>query len=191
MRLKDIAKYLFTRFNCLIFNVKYQKCLYVGYGVKIVGGGKIILNRKVEVMPYAMMVSLRDGRIEVGEGSCISMFSRVASRGYVKFGKYVEMGPNCFIADFNHEYRDVTKPVKLQGLRFTPSHDGNPTLEIGDGSWIGTHVTIVGNIRIGKHCVVGANSVVVHDVPDYCVVAGTPAKVVKKYNTQNQQWEKV
>ena len=50
---------------------------------------------------------------------------------------------------------------------------------IGEGSYIGINAVIVGNIKIGKHCVIGANSVVTKNVPDYCVAVGSPAKVIK------------
>lgn len=50
---------------------------------------------------------------------------------------------------------------------------------IGDGSYIGINTVIVGNVKIGKHCVIGANSVVTHDIPDYSVATGCPAKVIK------------
>lgn len=53
-------------------------------------------------------------------------------------------------------------------------------MSIRDGSYIGINVVIVGNVKIGKHCVIGANSVVTKDVPDYCVAVGSPAKVIKK-----------
>ncbi|MGM9804671.1 MAG: acyltransferase [Muribaculaceae bacterium] len=138
-----------------------------------------------------MIVSLEGGTIEVGEGTTISMFSRIASLGRLKFGQYVAMGPNCFIADFNHEYADISTPVKLQGLRFTPTADNTPNVEVGDGSWIGTHVVIAGNIKIGKHSIIGANSVVTHDIPDYCIAVGTPARIIKRYNANTNKWEKV
>ena len=51
---------------------------------------------------------------------------------------------------------------------------------IGDDTWIGTNVVIAGTVEIGKHCVIGANSVVTHDIPDYSVAVGCPAKVIKK-----------
>ena len=50
---------------------------------------------------------------------------------------------------------------------------------------------IAGSIKIGKHCVIGANSVVTKDVPDYSVAAGAPCKVIKKYNFEKNEWEKV
>lgn len=53
-------------------------------------------------------------------------------------------------------------------------------VSIGEGSYIGINAVIVGNVKIGKHCVIGANSVVTKDVPDYCVAVGSPARVIKK-----------
>ena len=61
---------------------------------------------------------------------------------------------------------------------------------IGEDSWIGENVCICG-ASIGKHCVIGANSVVTKDIPDYCVAAGIPAKVIKKYNFEKNSWDRI
>lgn len=68
--------------------------------------------------------------------------------------------------------------------------DGKPTLSVGDDTWIGTNVVIAGNIHVGKHCVIGANSVVTKDIPDYSVAAGIPAKVIKRYDFDKGEWIK-
>lgn len=154
------------------------------------GGAKIHLSNNVKIMPQAMLVSLQ-GNIEIGEKTEVSMYSRVASMGLVKIGSHVLMGPHVFIADYNHEYHNPTIPVMYQGNSFTPKADGSPNLVIGDGTWIGTNVVIVGNIHIGKNCVIGANSVVTKDVPDYSVAVGIPAKVIKKYDFEKDEWVKV
>ena len=91
-----------------------------------------------------------------------------------------------FITDHNHKFEDPKIPVKDQGI----SIQENARIEIGSGSWIGTKVTIIGNVRIGRHCVIGANSVVTKDIPDYCVAAGVPAKVIRKYDPETRQWAK-
>jgi acetyltransferase-like isoleucine patch superfamily enzyme len=49
----------------------------------------------------------------------------------------------------------------------------------------------VSGASVGKHCVIGANAVVTHDIPDYSVAVGIPARVIKRYNFETQQWEKV
>ena len=190
--MKKWIKRALTMINCLAFGIKYKKGLYIGLGSKIVGGGKIELSDNVKLMPQSMLVALgRNGHIEIGDFSEISMYSRIASVGFVKIGNHVLTGPHIFIADYNHEYRDPLKPVMHQGNRFVPKVDGSPNILIGDGTWIGTNVVIVGNVHIGKHCVIGANSVVTKDIPDYCVAVGQPAKVVRRYSFEKGEWVKV
>lgn len=60
-------------------------------------------------------------------------------------------------------------------------------VQIGDGSWIGENVSIIGEI-VGKNCVIGANSVVTKDIPDFSVAVGIPAKIIKQYNQTTKQW---
>lgn len=50
---------------------------------------------------------------------------------------------------------------------------------------------IVGNVHIGKNCVIGANSVVTKDIPDYSIVGGVPAKIIRRYNKETKSWERV
>jgi acetyltransferase-like isoleucine patch superfamily enzyme len=61
---------------------------------------------------------------------------------------------------------------------------------IGEGSFIGFNSVILPNVVIGRHSVVGAHSVVTRDVPDYCVVAGNPARLIKRYSWQTKTWER-
>ena len=62
------------------------------------------------------------------------------------------------------------------------------TITIGDGSWIGTNVTILAGAYIGKNCVVAAGSVVKGKFPDYCVIGGVPARILKKYYSEEDIW---
>ena len=60
----------------------------------------------------------------------------------------------------------------------------------GDGTWLGANVVVVGNVSISKQCVIGANSVVTKDIPDYCVATGLPAKVIKQNDFNQKIWIK-
>lgn len=88
---------------------------------------------------------------------------------------------------YNHEYRNIKLPVSKQGIM----SQMDSKVIIGEGSWLGTNVVVVGKVRIGKHCVIGANSVVTKDIPDYSVAAGIPAKVIKKYDFEKEEWVRV
>ena len=91
-----------------------------------------------------------------------------------------------FIADTNHEYQKLGIPIMHQGIT---THDDQ--ILIGDETWIGINTVIIGNVTIGKHCVIGANSVVKKDIPDYCVAVSNPVKVVKMLDEKTGQWVKV
>ena len=82
-----------------------------------------------------------------------------------------------YITDCDHEYRNVDIPIIDQGIV-----QRGQKVSIGEGSYIGINTVIVGNVKIGKHCVIGANSIVNKDIPDFCVAVGCPAKIIKSYN---------
>jgi acetyltransferase-like isoleucine patch superfamily enzyme len=81
----------------------------------------------------------------------------------------------------------VHDPIKI-GKRIL---DENSFVEIGDGCFLGFGTLIMPNVRIGKYCIIGAHSVVTKDVPDYSVVAGNPACIVRRYDPESDVWKKV
>lgn len=117
----------------------------------------------------------RGGAVRIGQGSEIGERCRISIANSLNMGEKVLLSPNVYITDCDHEYRNLEAPVIDQGIV-----QKGQTVSIGDGSYIGINAVIVGNVKIGKHCVIGANSVVTKDVPDYCVAVGSPARVIKK-----------
>lgn len=65
------------------------------------------------------------------------------------------------------------------------------TVKICENVWIGENAIILPGIEIGKNSIIGAGAVVTKNVPENCIVAGNPAKIIKKYNFGNKKWEKV
>lgn len=117
----------------------------------------------------------RGGEVKIGNGSEIGERCRISIANSLKIGEKVLFSPNVYITDCDHEYRNPDIPVIDQGIV-----QKGQKVSIGDGSYIGINVVIVGNVKIGKHCVIGANSVVTHDIPDYSVAVGCPARIIKK-----------
>ncbi|MEY8214335.1 MAG: acyltransferase, partial [Colwellia sp.] len=90
---------------------------------------------------------------------------------------------DVMITDIDHEYQSLDLPVGKQPLAVAKT-------TIGANCFIGSGAKINAGTTLGKHCVVGANAVVRGDFPDYCVIVGIPAKIVKRYNPQLNLWQK-
>lgn len=161
---------------------------YIGLNVKIVNRGKMIFADNVIIRPSTGLYTHIDKSIlEFGEGTEIGRDSTITSYNKVIFEKNVLTGPHVYIADHNHEYRNPDIPVKSGGVMV----NDEDSVRIGEGSWLGTNVVVVGNVHIGKHCVIGANSVVTKDIPDYTVAAGIPCKVIKRYDFERKEWVRI
>ena len=95
------------------------------------------------------------------------------------------VGQHVIIQDHNHAYEDIATPIMQQG-----STKGG-RIRIGEGSWIGRGAAILcsrGDLTIGRHCVVSANSVVMRSIPDYSVVFGMPAAIIRQYDPEKGAW---
>ena len=113
--------------------------------------------------------------LRIGDGSMIEQFVHIVCHNRIIIGSNVAIAPMCGIVDSTHPWLDspeVTNP----GTRVI---DDDGFVEIGDGTFVGMGTVILPNVRIGKQCYIGANSVVVSDIPDYSLAAGTPAKVIR------------
>jgi len=117
--------------------------------------------------------------VSIGLGCTLSCISRL------HVGDEVTIGDKAYIADSHHEFSDVT----AAGIRDQPLRPGR--ISIGRGAWIGYGAFIAGDISIGEHAVVGANSVVTKSVDAFTVVAGTPARPIKRYNAEIGKWERI
>ena len=162
MGLKDKAKEILGLMRAKIFGVTAGQSVYIGKHCSLKGKRHINLEDFVTVRPYAQIWS-------GGGERC-----RISIANSLEIGEKVLLSPNVYITDCDHEYRNINVPVLDQGIV-----QRGQKVSIGEGSYIGINAVIVGNVKIGKHCVVGANSVVTKDVPDYCVAVGSPARVIK------------
>ena len=108
--------------------------------------------------------------IEDGVGIAANAF--IAVRGNVRIGKNCIFGPNVRIHSENHNFDDKNIPIRLQGAT-------RKGVTIGEDCWIGSGVTILDGVNIGRGCIIAAGAVVNKDVEDYSIVGGVPAKLIK------------
>jgi acetyltransferase-like isoleucine patch superfamily enzyme len=117
----------------------------------------------------------RNPVITIGDRCSIGRGTSIVALRHIEIGDDVAIGPNVYITDHNHSYADVTVPIAGQW----PVED---TVRIGAGSWLGTGVIVLPGSDIGCHVTVAAGSVVRGPVPDRSVVAGAPARVVRRHS---------
>lgn len=121
--------------------------------------------------------------LELQDGVTIGHFNHICATQKIILEKNVLTANRVYISDNLHSYSDIHIPIKSQPII------RHGEVVIGEGSWLGENVCVLG-AKIGKHCVIGANSVVTKDIPDYCVAVGIPAYIIKRYDFATQNWRK-
>jgi acetyltransferase-like isoleucine patch superfamily enzyme len=114
----------------------------------------------------------RDGFIKIGAGCSINPHCILLGYGGITLGDNVRIAANSSIIAFNHNYEAKEVAIIEQGNR-------SRGIVIGDDVWIGSGVRVLDGVTIGRGAVIGAGSVVTKDVPEYGVVVGVPARVLK------------
>jgi serine acetyltransferase len=112
--------------------------------------------------------------LTIGSRCSIGRGTSIVARRRIEIGDDVTIAPNVYITDHNHSYADVERPIGTQ----YPTHD---PVRIGDGTWIAAGATVLPGADIGRHVVVGAGAVVRGKIEDNAVVAGNPARVVRRH----------
>lgn len=178
---------IFTLFFSKSFN-SFGKGSRIIAPLNIQGIERINIGAKVYIgyKGYLAAVPLTGSKqcsLMIGDGTSIGNFNHIFATTNILIGKNVLTADKVYISDNQHGYEDVGLSIKDQPVIQLKE------VAIGDSTWIGENVCIIG-ATIGKHCVIGANSVVTKDIPDYSVAVGAPAKVIKRYNPLTKIWEK-
>jgi len=144
---------------------------YIHIGVGTLIGPHVTLS--AGMVPGQVMAT--DPVVRIGDGCLIGRGSAIVGHFSVDIGDDVFTGMNVYITDQNHGYEGLDEPIGRQMPSDVP-------VRIGAGSWIGSGAVILPGADIGEHVVVAANAVVRGEVPDRCVVAGVPARIVRRHD---------
>lgn len=158
-------------------------------------GSTIRWNTRMDVLPFNQFQLGNNSTIEdfstinngvgdviIGNNSLIGMGNTII--GPIQIGNNVIFAQNIVASALNHEYRDPDQPIQAQPILKAP-------IIVEDDCWIAANAVITAGVKIGKHCVVAAGAVVTKDIPAYSIAVGNPAKVIKKYNFETKDWERV
>ena len=111
------------------------------------------------------------GDVIIGDYTRIGLHNTII--GPVTIGNHVNLAQGITVTALNHNFSEPDKRINEQGV-------STGQVVIGDDVWIGANAVVLPNVSIGRHCVIAAGAVVTKDVPDGCVVAGVPAKIIKR-----------
>ena len=121
--------------------------------------------------------------LKIGDGTNIGDFAHIFATKSIIIGNDVLLANFVYISDNLHGFENPEVPIIKQPIV------QKDEVNIGDGSWLGEHVCVIG-ASVGKHCVIGANSVVTQNIPDYCIAVGAPARIIKRYDFEAKEWKK-
>lgn len=139
-------------------------------GVRLLGYGRIRLGDRVTLRRGVVLAG--NGSLTIGSGTTLNDGCRISAFDSVQIGADCMFAPQVSVLDIDHRFDARDRPLRQQGYRTAP-------VVIGDDVWLGVNVVVLRGVRIGNGAIIGANSVVTRDIPDFAIAAGIPARVLR------------
>lgn len=145
-----------------------------GANVYLADDVELCVNKTMDITP----------QLSIGNRVSFGKMNRIGCDNKIIIEDDVLFAPHVHISDRNHGFEDINMPISKQVIT------SKGPVVIGAETWLGFGCQVMSGVKIGKHCVIAAGAIVVKDVPDYCIVGGNPAKILRKYNKEMKMWEK-
>src|SRR5574344_403445 len=165
--------FLKLKFGKLYFPSSFGKPIWL-YKVK-----RVFIGKRFRIMDGARIETHKNGKITIGENCSFGQNLHLTAGGNLTIGSNVTISGNVFISDNNHCYDKLNVHSFDQKLEIKETH-------IGDYCFLGYGAAILPGTTLGNNVIVGALSLVKGTYPDNVVVAGNPAKIIKKYNAETK-----
>ena len=148
-----------------------------------------IKNDFIEIGSYNIISSYsicksHGGFVKIGNNNFIGERSQIQGKGGATIGNQCMIAANTFISSSNHDYSDP------QSIEYLKKEIGKP-VNIGNKVWIGANCVITAGVTIGDCAIIGAGSVVTQSIKPYTLVAGVPAKEIKRFDFTKRKWIKI
>ncbi len=149
----------------------------------IVWGSGVVIRKNARIEGVSQYNSKRySPKIILHDGVSIQQNCHITCAEKIEIGENTALASNVTVTDIDHPYQNISIPIERQDLIVKP-------VSIGRDCKIYNNAVILQGSSIGNHCVVGANSVVKGHFPDYSIIVGIPARIVKRYHFENHRWE--
>ena len=193
-RIKRLAMWLATSENGIRPRWWVRKLVNPFYHQR--GANTIIFSRcRLDLMPFNKFSIGHDSTLEdftiinnglgaVHLGNHVFVGASNVIIGPVTIHDHVMTGQHVVMSGINHGFQDITIAYRYQPC--TTSE-----IVIGEACWIGANVVITAGVKVGKYSIIAAGSVVTKDVPEYSIVGGNPAKLLKQYDHATKSWVRV
>jgi acetyltransferase-like isoleucine patch superfamily enzyme len=135
-------------------------------------GDRVTVGRFASVRPSGLYGGEIGEGLIVGDNSNIGAYGYIGCAGLIRIGSNVMLSPRVSLYAENHNFDDMSRPMKEQGVTREP-------IVIEDDCWIASHAVVLAGVTIGRGSIVAAGSVVTKDVPPFSIVAGSPARVIR------------
>lgn len=161
--------YYFLKRKYYSFLAKHKN---ISYTARLLPRENIFIQESTEIQDY-VIIRAPEGSVTIGKFTQINPFTVIYGGIGIEIGNDVMIAPHCMIVSGNHNYKDLSQPMRHSGYIYK-----GPKIVIEDDVWIGAHSTVLDGVRIGRGAVIAANSVVKSDVPEYKIYAGNPAREI-------------
>jgi acetyltransferase-like isoleucine patch superfamily enzyme len=154
--------------------IEFPKNIFIGNNVLI---------RKQAWLAANPLTDNKNCKLIIGDGTYVGNFAHFYATSKIEIGQKVLIADRVYISDNSHGFKNINIAIIDQPITQLQE------VLIDDGSWLGENVCIIG-ANIGKNSIVGANSVVTKNIPDYCIAVGIPAKIIKRFCLKRRDWFK-
>jgi len=184
----NIVKYFWV-FRAILFKTRFKRIgnfSYIGKPVYLEGTKGVEIGNRVRIYPGIRIETHgKEGKIIIENNVSIGQNVHITSSGSeLRIGEDTTILGNVFATNIDHDYKNIGIHILKQDYLINET-------KIGKNCFIGYGAAIQAGTILGNQCIVGANSVVRGEFPDYSVIVGAPAKAVKRYNPDSGVWEKI
>lgn len=176
-------------FRAILYKFRFKSigyASYLGRPLYLIGTNKASIGNKVRIFPgLRMEIHGKKGSIYISDNVSIGQNLHIISKNSsLMIGKNTTISANVFISNLDHDY-------SVLGVSMMDQNDILKDTIIGANCFIGYGAVILPGTKLGNNCIVGANAVLKGEYSDYSVIAGNPARVIKKYSSIINQWVKI